>query len=147
LEDLEQEVLIELISALRAGKFRGSCTLHTFVRTFTHHKCIDRLRIQSRRTMVDLGDLNLRSSAPSAFEHLSKKEDLVLALRVFQQMPESCRELWQKLKEGKRYKEISLEMGVSEGLLRARVFRCRQRALELRRQLTQGANRSKQKDA
>jgi RNA polymerase sigma factor (sigma-70 family) len=136
LEDLEQEVLADLIHALREGKFRGRCTLHTFVRAFAHHKCIDRIRLSGRRAFVGLDDLDLPSTTPSPFESLSRKEDLILAIRVLQQMPENCRDLWRSIGEGKKYREISEELGVSEGALRARALRCRRRALELRKQLS-----------
>jgi RNA polymerase sigma factor (sigma-70 family) len=135
LEDLEQDVLIEVTAALRAGEFRGGSKLRTYVRAYVHHKSIDRLRAGSRRQWLDVDQLDLPSRAPSALEEISRAQTVDLALRVVEEMPESCRELWQMLREGMRYQEMSRRLGVSEGTLRARVLRCRKRALEVRERL------------
>ena len=135
LEDLEQEVLLDLTLALRGDRFRGGSRLRTYVRTYVHHKCIDRLRTLSRRQWVDVEDLDLPSRAPSALDELSRAETAELALKVVEEMPESCRELWRMLQQGLRYREMSRRLGVAAGTLRARVLRCRRRALEVRRRL------------
>lgn len=134
-EDLEQEILIDLTRDLRGGRFRGASRLRTYVRTLVHHKCIDRLRARGRRQWVDVADLDLPSRSPSALEELSRSEAAELALRVLEEMPESCRELWRMLQDGLRYREMSRRLGIGEGALRARVLRCRRRALELRSRL------------
>lgn len=135
LEDLEQEVLLELTAALRSKKFDGRSRLATYVRAWVHHKCIDRLRFRRRREWIDVEDLNLPSRTPSALDDLASSEATELALRVFEEMPESCRELWRMLEQGMRYQEMSGRLGVAEGTLRARVLRCRRRALESRDRL------------
>ncbi len=135
LEDLEQEVLLQLTRNLRDGRFQGKSSLATYVRTHVHHKCIDRLRALSRRQWVDVEDLELPARGPSPLEELSRAEAVDLALRVQEQMPESCRVLWQMLQEGLSYREMSQRLGIAEGTLRVRVLRCRQRALEVRDQL------------
>lgn len=136
LEDLEQEILLELTGALREGRFRGQSRLRTYVRTYVHHKCIDRLRALARREWVDVADLDLPSAAPSPLDRLASSETAALALRVLEEMPESCRELWQMLEQGMRYREMSERLGVAEGTLRARVLRCRRQAVELRAKLS-----------
>ena len=137
LEDLEQEILLDLTRALRQERFEARSRLRTYVRTYVHHKCIDRLRALSRREWVDLEELELRSRSPSPLDTLTSSEATDLALRVFEEMPESCRELWRMLEQGMRYQEMSRRLGVAEGTLRARVLRCRRRAVELRGQLLQ----------
>ncbi len=135
LEDVEQETLLDLTDSIRKGRFRHQCTFHTYVRTFVHHKCIDRLRARSRRTWIDIDGLDLPAPAPTALDRLSKAETADLALRVFAEMPERCRELWKMLFEGKSYQEMSQSLGLAEGALRLRVFRCRKRAVEARARL------------
>lgn len=143
LEDLEQEVLLDLTRALRSDRFRGGSSLRTYVRTYVHHKCIDRLRALSRREWLDVDDLDLPSRAPSPLDELYAAETTELALRVVEQMPESCREVWQMLQQGMRYRQMSRRLGIAEGALRARVMRCRRRALELRGQLLAQPRRDK----
>lgn len=134
LEDIEQEILIDLTRALRDGRFQGQCRLRTYVSSFTHHKCIDRLRAIGRRDWMDLEDLELPSRAPSPLDDLVSGERIDVALRIVQEMPEECRELWRMLEQGMRYREMSQRLGVAEGTLRARVLRCRRKALDLRRE-------------
>ena len=135
LEDLEQEILLDLTVALRRNSFESRSRLRTYVRTYVNHKCIDRLRALGRRQWVDISDLDLPSRGRSALETLSTSQAAEIALRVVEEMPESCRELWQMLQQGMRYREMSERLGVAEGTLRARVLRCRRRALEARKRL------------
>ncbi len=145
-EDLEQDILLDLTRALREGRYRGTSRLRTYVRAYTHHKCIDRLRALDRRQWIDISDLDLPSRSPSALEELSRSETVELALRVFAEMSESCRELWRMLQQGLPYREMSRRLGVAAGTLRARVLRCRRRALEMREKIladVSGAARSR----
>lgn len=134
-DDLEQEILLQLLGALRDGSFHGRCRLKTYVSTYVHHKAIDRLRAGSRREWVDLEGLNLPSAGPSALDRLESSERVRVALRVLEEMPEPCRELWRFLQQGLSYKEMSRRLGLSEGALRAQVLRCRRRALEARQRI------------
>jgi len=140
LEDLEQELLLELTSALRAGRFRGESRFQTYVRACVHHKCIDQTRSKRRREWVAIDHLDLRSRAPSALEALVSSENVALALRVAAKMPSQCRQLWRMIEEGLSYKEMSRRTGISEGGLRVRVLRCRKRALRLRARLLSGSS-------
>ena len=142
LEDLEQEILLQLTTSLRDGKFQATSSLATYARSYAHHKCIDRLRAASRRTWVDVEGLELRSPAPSALEVLTRREKTDLALRVQEELPETCREVWRMLVDGLRYGEMSERLGEPEGTLRARVLRCRRRALKIRDRLLAESGRN-----
>lgn len=135
LEDLEQDVLLQLIEALRQGRFHGRCSFRTYVKTYVVHKSIDRLRAAGRRETVAVDELDLPSDAASALDAVVRSENVRVALAVLEEMPEACRELWRMLLGGMRYQEMSRRLGISEGTLRVRVLRCRQRALESRRRL------------
>jgi len=135
LEDLEQEILLQVTRSLKEGRFHGTSSLATYTRSYTHHKCIDRLRALSRRQWVDIEELELPAREPSPLEAMSRAEAAEIALRVFEQMPESCRELWQMLEQGMSYREMGRRLEVAEGTLRARLLRCRRRALKMRERL------------
>ncbi len=135
LEDLEQEILLEVTSALREDRFERRSSLRTYVRTYVSHKCIDQLRARARREWLDVDALELPSSAPSPLERVASTEMTDLALRRLEDTAEACRELWQMLREGMKYREMSERLGVAEGTLRVRVLRCRKAALELRETL------------
>lgn len=131
-EDLEQEVLLDLIGRLLDDQFRARSRLKTYVKSYVHHKCIDRLRAGQRRLWLNVEELEMSSTAPSPFDQLSRQESVQVALEVAARMPGSCREVWRLIQRGMAYREMSRVLGVSEGALRARVLRCRRRALELR---------------
>ena len=132
LEDVEQQVLLELTISLRKNQFRGRSGFRTFIRACSHHRCIDEIRRMSRRSMGDIDGMTLQSSTPSVLDELAFDEQVALALRVQEEMPEGCRELWDLLQQGLSYREMSRRLGVAEGTLRVRVLRCRKQALETR---------------
>ena len=128
-EDLRQEIFIDLISALREGRFLGTSSLRTYVHSCVSHKCIDRLRAKRRRTWLTIDEIELVSKSPSPLASLESSERIAVALSVQNEMPEPCREIWRLLDQGLSYKEISQNLGVAEGALRVRALRCRKRAL------------------
>ncbi len=137
-EDLEQEVLLDLMEALGAGRFRQQSRLETYVHSFARFKCVDRLRALGRRDMVEIDDESLTLDAPSPLEELAQRESAALAERVVAALPAQCRELWEMVADGLSYRQMSEATGVSEGAIRVRVHRCRQRAVEIRLQLLGG---------
>jgi RNA polymerase sigma factor (sigma-70 family) len=138
LEDLEQEILLELLVALRERRYEGRASFRTYVHTVVHHKCIDLIRARRRRSFVELEEIDPPAAGTSALERLSEAQARDLALRVLAEMPESCRELWRMIQEGLSYREMSARLGVAEGALRVRVLRCRRRAVALRERLGGG---------
>jgi RNA polymerase sigma factor (sigma-70 family) len=144
IEDLEQEILVQLIEAFRDGRFRGQSGLKTYIKSFAHHKAIDRLRAAGRRQWIGLEDIDPPTSEDSIFDQLEQSQQVEIALRVVQEMPEQCRELWQRLEKGMNYQQMSAELGVAAGTLRARAMRCRQRALEIRRAITEKTHNKNQ---
>jgi RNA polymerase sigma factor (sigma-70 family) len=137
-EDLEQEVLLDLMEALDAGRFRGQSRIATYVHSFARFKCIDRLRALGRRDMVELVDEDFTTAEPSPFEELARREDAVIAQQIIAALPEPCRQLWQMIADGLSYREMSAATGIAEGTIRVRVHRCRQKALEERDRLLTG---------
>lgn len=137
-EDLEQEVLLDLMEALGGGRFRRQSRLETYVHSFARFKCVDRLRALGRRDMVEIDDEALELDAPSPLEELAQRESAALAERVVAALPTQCRELWEMIADGLSYRQMSEATGTSEGAIRVRVHRCRQRAIEIRLQLLAG---------
>lgn len=136
-DDVEQEVLLQLIQALEAGQFRYESRLETYVHSSVRFRCIDRLRLLGRRQVVEIDQNVLTSPSLMGDSGLIERrtEDRDLALKVAAEMPEACRRLWEMVGIGLSYSEMSELMGLSEGAIRVRVHRCRQRALVLRRRL------------
>ena len=135
IEDLEQEILAQLVRAFREGRFRGQSQLKTYVKSFAHHKAIDRVRALNRHPWISLDEIEPPLTEESIFDQLAQEQQIEIALRVAWEMPEPCQELWQMLGRGMSYREMSQELGVAAGTLRARVMRCRIRALEVRQSI------------
>jgi RNA polymerase sigma-70 factor, ECF subfamily len=131
-EDLLQEVRLEAFSLLRGGRYRGEASLRTYLWRVTAHTCIEVLRRRQRKpatTGVDL-DGSLLASDPSPLDQVLGRERERMLLLALESMSEECRELWRLVADGLGYRETSRRMGVSEGTLRVRAHRCRQRAVE-----------------
>lgn len=140
IEDLEQEVLLELIEALRSERFEGRSLLATYVRRMVHHKCLNRLRARRGREWVDCEAEVLVDPEPTPFDRARQRGELELGLRVLAAMPEGCRELWSMIHRGLGYETMGERLGVAAGTLRVRVLRCREKALALRAQMAGGGN-------
>ena len=140
IEDIEQEILIDLLRALAAGRFEGRSLLATYVRRMVHHKCLNRLRSRRGRQWVDCSEVELVDPEPTPFERERRRGEFELGLRVLAGMPEPCRELWRMIHRGLSYEAMSKRLGVAAGTLRVRVLRCREKALALRDLLAAGGN-------
>jgi RNA polymerase sigma factor (sigma-70 family) len=131
-----QEVRLEVTRLLGAGKFRGESSLRTYLWRVVSHTCLDQLRAQSKRKLIDLDGLDgADEPASTAPAIAARQEDKDLLLRVLDRVPQDCRELWRMIVAGLSYREMSLRMSVAEGTLRVRVLRCREKAVAARHDL------------
>ncbi len=137
-DDLLQEIRLEIVRLLQAGRFRGESRLKTYLWQVTCHTCLDAIRRERRRTLVGLETVeDAPTSAPSPYETLLRREDDDAALRALATLSGECLELWRRLLRGASYREIGGELGVSEGALRVRAHRCRKNAVDAYRAQTQ----------
>jgi RNA polymerase sigma factor (sigma-70 family) len=131
-DDARHEAITQLTQALREGRFRGEGTLKAYVRRVASTTCLDRLRSRRRWRFTALEDDVVPPSPSDSRRHSDRYDMLRLVGRVLAEVPEDCRRLWRMLMEGLSYREMSARCDVSEGALRVRVLRCRQRASEIR---------------
>jgi RNA polymerase sigma factor (sigma-70 family) len=139
-DDLLQAARTEVTRLLRQQKFRGESGLKTYLWQVVNHTCINHLRALSKIPAVEVETLveQPASRQDSPLDQLLQKESEQILLRVLEEMPPGCRELWAMIIRGLSYKEMSLRQGVSEGTLRVRVLRCRKSAVAAREQLIAG---------
>lgn len=126
LHDLEQDVLTEVVDLLHRGvevasSFRG------LVWRIAMRSAIDRLRHRTRWRFEGFDSDPIDPHADPLAETLSDERIRRLAA-VVSSMPRACRQLWRWIVDGWSYRDISGHLGVSEGTLRVRALRCRQRA-------------------
>lgn len=139
-EDVVQEARLETFRLLRDRRFRGESKLSTFLWRVVSHTCLDALRALERRGRfaVNASDESLESLGGRVEDRASAYEVTDLVLRIMEEVPAHCREIWALILEGKSYREMSQQLGVSDGALRVRALRCRRQALEARERLISG---------
>jgi RNA polymerase sigma factor (sigma-70 family) len=142
-DDVLQDVRLEVMRLLAQGKFRGESSLRTYLWRVVSHKCLDYVRSHRRWDLPDLEtDIDdLKSPVGRYINQESENarlESRDLLSRVLGRVPEDCRSIWRLMVLGLSYREMSAKMGISEGTLRVRVLRCREKAMLLRRELSGG---------
>src|SRR3954452_23824325 len=141
-DDVLQDVRLEVTRLLGQGKFRGESALRTYLWRVVSHTCLDQIRAQSKWKWADLETLEQTDDSASPAGPVkplsSRQEDKDLLLRVLDQVPNDCRDMWRMIVAGLSYREMSLRLGVAEGTLRVRVLRCREKAVAARRELMAG---------
>lgn len=130
--DIAQDVLLAVITALRAGTFRGECDIRTFVYRIAVNTCVARGRELKRRQLAG-EDLELiADSAPSQLDHLERADDLRIARRVVSQLSPKCKSLWRMIFwDQMSYRQISEALRVQEVTVRERMSACRKEARKL----------------
>jgi RNA polymerase sigma factor (sigma-70 family) len=135
-DDVLQDVRLEVTRLLGSGKFRGESSLRTYLWRVVSHTCLDQIRAQIKWKWASLDDLDLGDEPVSTAPAIpARQEDKDLLLRVLDRVPRDCRELWRMIVAGLSYREMSLRTQVTEGTLRVRVLRCREKAVAARQDL------------
>jgi len=130
-EDAVQEALVELVEALRAGRFGGRGSLRGFVWRLAQRDCIDRLRRSRTRLWEALDEAQAVSGVPDPLDDLLAAERGELLRSLLDRLPRRCHDIWRGILRGESYRALSRSLGVSEGALRVQALRCRRRALAL----------------
>jgi RNA polymerase sigma factor (sigma-70 family) len=130
--DVLQEVRVEVLHLLAQGRFRGESRLRTYVWRVVAHTCLDAVRRQRRRPVLEGLEMDaaLPSPAPTPLDEVLCRDRDRRLLRALEASPPECRELWRLILQGASYREISARTGVTEGALRVRAHRCRKSAAE-----------------
>lgn len=134
-DDLRQEIRLRVYANISAGRFRGRSLLRTYVHRIARNTCIDlgrrahRARERSEEAQTGAGGASLRGLESSlvAGDLLGK---------LLEGLEEPDRRLLELVfVERLSYSETAAALGVSEGTVKSRVFRCRERLMEKRRKL------------
>jgi RNA polymerase sigma-70 factor (ECF subfamily) len=130
--DVQQEVRMEAVRLLQAGKFRGESRLKTYLWRVTNHTCLDAMRRLRRRPPHEPAepDAVLPSPDPSPLDRVLGGDAARILLQALDRVPADCRRLWRLILHGQSYVEIGREMGLAEGTVRVRAHRCRKKAAE-----------------
>jgi RNA polymerase sigma-70 factor (ECF subfamily) len=135
-EDLRQEVRLRVFRNLRDGRFQGASELRTYVHRIARNTCIDAWRQVTARREHALDGAGAREAAEASRDELPglMSRDLLRKL-LLGASAEERRLLEMVHADNLSYAEIARRLGVAEGTIKARVFRCRDRLLAERRRL------------
>jgi len=114
-EDVLQEVRVAFWQA--SHRFRGECSLHTYLVQITRRKCIDHLRARERRAVAPLDDYESTGENDPDIETAVDKLALAEALEQLSPRQRQLLELYYV--QSKSYKEIAAEMGIAIGTVGA----------------------------
>ena len=135
-DDLRQEIRMRVFANLRAGRFQGASELRTYVHRIARNTCIDAWRRAAprREPASDPAFERRREIASDETTERLISRDLLRKI-LLGSTPEERHLLHLVHAEHLSYAEIARKLGVAEGTIKARVFRCRDRLLALRRRL------------
>jgi RNA polymerase sigma-70 factor (ECF subfamily) len=114
-EDVLQEVRVAFWQA--SHRFRGECSLHTYLVQITRRKCIDHLRARERRAAAPLDEHQSTGENDPDIE--TAVDRLALAEALEQLSPRQRQLLDLYYVQRKSYKEIAAEMGIAVGTVGA----------------------------
>ncbi|MGE0452152.1 MAG: RNA polymerase sigma factor [Vicinamibacteria bacterium] len=146
-EDVAQETRRRLLLAFRTASYRGEASLRTYVWRVAEHAAIDHLRARRRRpptsALEDLPEASEPATRPEVEERLGREERRALFARVLAELGEDCRRLFGLIVfDELPYAEIARRLGTTEGAVKLRALRCRERASEILARVTShGARR------
>lgn len=130
-EDMFQEVFIKVNA--KAGKFRGECSVRTWLLRITANTCKDYLKSAYRQRVTLMGEEEERTlAAKDTIEEIEKKEDAKRIRETLYLLPEKYREVLVGLYfEERSIAETAALLGISEGTVKSRLARARERFKKL----------------
>ncbi len=147
-EDIVQDVLLKVITNLRAGRFASRSALKTYVYEIAKHTCVDYLRAKYRQDRVPndefLNSIKLVSLGESPYQTIERIERHKMLAEAMRRSSDECRQLWVMIfEESRTYREISTALNSTEEAIKVRVHRCKQsliRFIEQIRGIGEGQN-------
>jgi RNA polymerase sigma-70 factor, ECF subfamily len=134
-DDVISDTVLKVLLNLRDDSFRLESSLKTYVQRIALYTLVDAGRRERRHDPMAEDTATIESETPHT--RLEDAEERELIDRAISILPESCRKLLAMvLLEGMRYKDIAAQLSSSEGAIKTRFSRCRDRLEELIRKMT-----------
>lgn len=134
--DLRQDVVIQVLQAVRRERFEFNQGFWGFVETVASRRIIDWLRARRPLVALDEGAAALSDRSLAADEALAAREQVALGRAVLARLDERCRDLMARyVRREQGYRVLAEDLGVSEGALRVQLHRCVKQARALVREM------------
>ena len=140
-EDVAQQVRGKLVTSLRDGRFQGTASLRTYVWRAAQHAAIDHFRHRLTQPFpLSLDQVPEPSDALASPEAaLLREERRAIFGAVLARLETACRELFHLIVfDELSYAEIASRLGATEGAIKVRALRCREKAMLEYKSVTQG---------
>ncbi len=138
-DDVTQDVLLKLYVSLKESKFEFRSSLKTYVYRIAKFTCIDYLRRYSSKEKKEVELLQIGVFDPPQDRQEQNQADTFW--RIHGLISQECRELWEMIFwQNLPYAEIAKKLDISEGTVKSRFFRCKERAIQLKKKLAKEGN-------
>lgn len=132
-EDLLQQTLLDVYRAASRPGFALRAGLHAFVRSITHRRCIDWVRL---RRPVEPISAEMPDPGNPVDLKLEESQRIAIAAQALRRLGAECRELIVlRAGRGLSYGQIAAARGERAGTVRNRMHRCLRRAHRLFREM------------
>ena len=136
-DDITQDVLLKVYDNLQENRFEFSASLKTYVYRIAKFTCIEYIRRHSTRRRRETQLTEMPGNDNPERDMLNKDERKML-WRIYRLMSAECRRLWRMIFwENLSYSQIAERVGIKEGTVKSRFARCKQKAIWLRKKLTE----------
>jgi RNA polymerase sigma factor (sigma-70 family) len=136
-EDIIQDVKMKLLENFQDGKFGFRSSVKTYIWRVTKYTCIDYLRCRKSLPSFDTSLPEIADPHANPEKEVYEKEQKEIFMAIFKGLPEYCRHLWRMVWHQKLpYARIAQILDISEGTVKSRFARCKEKAIELGRKLS-----------
>jgi RNA polymerase sigma factor (sigma-70 family) len=112
---------------LSRDRFRAGSSLKTYIFQISKYTCIEFLRRKIRASAVDIESVELRDHRPGPEQEAASAEWAEKAADAVESLSKQCRELFEMIFiEHLPYQDIGRKLGIAEGTVKSRTWRCRE---------------------
>lgn len=130
-----QEILVKLVSLVRAGRIETPEAFLKYVRTVAKRECVDHYYGQRRRERHEQAapdEFDAVGDGPGAEARLAARERVSALVYLAQRLSADCRTLWRLIYVEKLGAEaVAQRLGLSAVNVRVRSHRCLEKAREI----------------
>ena len=136
-KDVHVDAIAALIDQIKSGRFRGDCSISTYLYTIHSRECTDKIRTMNTEKNKSWEWATLFTEIPDSSQNFLKRfmqrDEMIHIGNLLKQLSENCKELiWGAHYDGYSYEELANKMDYkSAGVVGVQKNRCMERLREL----------------